>query len=95
VSAKLNSNSKLRVFFFNLRRSMILQPFKGIIINIVAGFIVNIQLMLSVVIIFEKVSAYFSLKIHTVEKQTLFITISLDILRSISILKEIFSNFTV
>eukprot|EP00347_Sterkiella_histriomuscorum_P010398 403376456 len=56
LSQKLNSNSPLRIFFYNLRKSMILQPCKGIIINIVAGFLVNIQIMLTAVIIFEKIS---------------------------------------
>jgi len=51
----LNSNSKLRIFFFCLKRSMILQFPKEFIINFTVGFVVNLHFMFSIGIIYEKI----------------------------------------
>ncbi|CDW85796.1 UNKNOWN [Stylonychia lemnae] len=56
LAAKLNSSSRLRQFFFKAKREMILSPMRGFMTNVVVGFLVNVQLMISVVIVFEKLT---------------------------------------
>ncbi|CDW76391.1 UNKNOWN [Stylonychia lemnae] len=56
IAIKLNSDSKIRMLLFNIKRAMIISPMADMTVTILAGFIVNVHFMIAIVIAFEKLT---------------------------------------
>ena len=55
INNQIISQSSLRKYCFKIKRKMIMQPLYDHMITLCAGFIINLHLMITIVIIFEKV----------------------------------------
>jgi hypothetical protein len=56
INNTIQTNSKTRAWCFDMKKKMILNPLRSITMTICFGFIVNINFMVTIVILYEKVN---------------------------------------
>jgi len=56
VLSRITSVSSIRKFFFRLKRTLILDPVKNFMFTLTMGFLSNVFVMISLIIVYERVS---------------------------------------
>jgi hypothetical protein len=59
VLNRITSTSSVRKFLFKLKRTLILDPVKNFMFTITMGFLSNVFVMISLIIVYERVSHHF------------------------------------
>ncbi len=58
ILSRITSASSMRKFLFRLKRTLILDPVKNFIFTLTMGFLSNVFVMISLIIVYERVSHY-------------------------------------